>query len=168
MAAIMAIATLSVGVFAGPTNRGEQKPNLVSFLGEGLRFDEFSSAGNKILNTPNMDRIGREGFVFRNAFVVNALCLPSRATILTGIYSHTTGAVSNVEGVIPPQFKLITDLLHENGYEIAFIGKSHVKGALKDHYWDYYFGFSGQADYYRPVLIEGIQGRYSEPKEYSG
>lgn len=115
-----------------------------------------------------MDRIGREGFTFRNAFVVNALCLPSRATFLTGVYSHTTGAVSNVEGAIPADFNLISDLLHENGYDTAFIGKSHVKGALKDHYWDYYFGFAGQADYYHPVLTEGIRGRYSEPTEYSG
>jgi arylsulfatase A-like enzyme len=161
-------AGLNVHGFAASKNRSEQTPNLVFFLGEGLRFDEFSSAGNKILNTPNMDRIGREGFTFQNAFVVNALCLPSRAAFLTGVYSHKTGAVSNLEGTIPAQFKLISDLLHEKGYETAFIGKSHVKGALKDHYWDYYFGFAGQADYYRPVLTEGSHGQYSEPKEYSG
>ncbi len=168
MPVVILVAALHICGFAASTNANEQRPNLVVFMGEGLRFDEFSSAGNGILSTPNMDRIGREGFVFRNAFVVNALCLPSRATFLTGLYSHTTGAVSNVEGTIPSQIKLISDLLHERGYETAFIGKSHVKGALKDHYWDYYFGFAGQADYYRPVLTEGVRGRYSEPKEYSG
>lgn len=110
-----------------------------------------------------MDRIGHEGFTFHNALVVNSPCLPSRATFLTGQYSHTTGAVSNVEGTIPSQFKLISDMFHAAGYETAFIGKYAHQGALKDHDWDYYLGFMGQADYNRPVLTEGVRGNYSEP-----
>jgi arylsulfatase A-like enzyme len=148
------------------TNFG--RPNIICFLGEGLRADESSFAGNKILQTPNIDRIAKEGCAFRNAFVVNALCLPSRATILTGLYSHTTGAVSNVEGKLPPDTRLITDMLHDAGYEMAFLGKAHIDGALMDHYWDYYFGFVGQADYYRPVITEGIRGKYSPAKLYEG
>jgi len=147
---------------------GGQKPNIVCFVGEGLRRDEFSSAGNKILHTPNMDRIGSEGCTFRNAFVVNALCLPSRATMLTGMYSHTTGAVSNVAGKIPPRFPLVSDLLQKAGYETAFLGKSHIEGALMEHNWDYYFGFVGQADYYRPVITEGIRGKYGKAQLYEG
>jgi arylsulfatase A-like enzyme len=165
LSGILGISSLDLSTFASVA---EKKPNLVLLLGEGLRYDEFSLMGSKILKTPNMDRIGREGFAFRNAFVINALCLPSRATILTGLYSHRTGAVSNEEGELPKQFKLVSDLLHESGYETAFIGKSHIQGALKDHYWDYYFGFVGQADYYRPVITEGLRGEYSDPKEYSG
>jgi arylsulfatase A-like enzyme len=145
-----------------------RKPNIVCFVGEGLRWDEFSSAGNKILHTPHMDRIGREGCTFRNAFVVNALCLPSRATMLTGMYSHTTGAVSNVAGKIPPRFPLVSDLLQKAGYETAFLGKSHIEGALMEHNWDYYFGFVGQADYYRPVITEGVRGKYAPAKLYEG
>ncbi len=145
-----------------------ERPNLVCFLGEGLRWDEFSIEGHKILKTPNMDRIAREGFRFKNAFVINALCLPSRATVLTGMYSHTTGAVSNEEGDLPKDFKLISDLLHDAGYETAFFGKSHIKGALLDRYWDYYFGFKGQADYYRPVITEGVKGKFGPPKLYEG
>ncbi|HEY6466527.1 MAG TPA: sulfatase [Candidatus Acidoferrales bacterium] len=147
---------------------GSDRPNIVCIVGEGLRADESSLAGNKILHTPNIDRIGKEGCVFRNAFCINALCLPSRATILTGIYSHTTGAVSNVEGKLPPNTKLVPDLLREAGYELAFVGKPHIDGALMDHYWDYYFGFVGQADYYRPVITEGIRGKYSPAKLYEG
>jgi arylsulfatase A-like enzyme len=145
-----------------------QKPNIVCFVGEGLRWDEFSSAGNKILHTPNMDRIGGEGCTFHNAFVVNALCLPSRATMLTGMYSHTTGAVSNVAGKIPAKFPLVSDMLQKAGYETAFLGKSHIEGALMEHNWDYYFGFVGQADYYRPVITEGVRGKYSPAKLYEG
>lgn len=144
----------------------KKRPNIVFFLGEGLRSDEFSLCGNTILRTPNMDRIGREGAVFRNAFVTNALCLPSRASILTGAYSHTTGATTNEENRVPKNFPMFTDLLRQAGYETAFIGKSHVGGALLDHPWDYYFGFQGQADYLNPEIIEGENGVYQPTKVY--
>jgi arylsulfatase A-like enzyme len=115
-----------------------------------------------------MDRIASEGCTFRNAYVVNALCLPSRATMLTAMYSHTTGAVSNVAGKIPARFPLVSDLLQKAGYETSFLGKSHIEGALMEHNWDYYFGFVGQADYYRPVITEGVRGKYSPAKLYEG
>jgi len=145
---------------------GRKKPNIVFFLGEGLRHDEFSFRGNPLLKTPNMDRIAREGAWFRNAFVTNALCLPSRASFLTGAYSHTTGATTNDENQVPGKFRMVTDVLREHGYETAFIGKSHVGGALLDREWDYYFGFRGQADYLNPEIVEGRNGHYSEPQVY--
>ncbi len=159
-----------------PTGR---RPNLVVFLGEGLRYDEMSCMGHPIVQTPNMDRIAREGMTFRNAFVTNALCLPSRASMLTGLYSHTTGAVGNEptdrsghhgagNGPIPRATPLFSDLLHEVGYEVGFFGKAHIQGGLQDRYWDYYFGFNGRADYYNPLLTEGIAGKFSEPKRYEG
>ena len=158
----------SLASFAQGITAGAHPPNIVCLMGEGLRWDEFSSAGNKLLHTPNMDRIGQEGCTFRNGFVVNALCLPSRATALTGMYSHTTGAVSNIEGTIPARFPLVSDLLQKAGYETAFLGKSHIQGALMEHDWDYYFGFEGQADYYRPRITEGSHGHYSPAKLYEG
>jgi arylsulfatase A-like enzyme len=135
-----------------------RQPNIVFFLGEGLRHDEFSFRGNPLLQTPNMDRIAREGAWFRNAFVTNALCLPSRATFLTGAYSHTTGATTNDDNQVPARFQMVTDLLREHEYETAFIGKSHVGGALLDREWNYYCGFKGQADYLRPEIVEGGNG----------
>ena len=134
------------------------------FLGEGARPDESSLAGNKILHTPDLDRIGREGVVFKNAFVTNALCLPSRATILSGMYSHTTGAVDNQHSKVPDSFPIVTDLIRQAGYEIAFVGKSRVEGALMDRYWDYYFGFKGQANYDDPVITEGRNGKSEAAK----
>src|SRR5688572_11356526 len=57
----------------------------------------LSSYGNRILKTPNLDRIGAEGVRFTEAFVTNSLCLPSRATYLTGLYSHTHGLMTDGE-----------------------------------------------------------------------
>jgi arylsulfatase A-like enzyme len=145
----------------------ESRPNLVFFLGEGARSDESSLAGNALLKTPHLDRIGREGVVFKNAFCINSLCLPARATILSGLYSHTSGAVDNQHSKVPEKFPIISDLIRNAGYEVAFIGKSHVEGSLMDRYWDYYFGFRGQADYQNPVIVEGRNGKFGEPQKYN-
>jgi arylsulfatase A-like enzyme len=158
----------------------KERPNLVIFLGEGLRYDELSCTGNPIVQTPHMYRIAREGMTFRNAFVTNALCLPSRASLLTGLYSHSVNATGNEpakavpdqktagNGPIPESISLVSDLLREAGYEVAFFGKAHIKHGLQDRYWDYYFGFNGRTDYYNPMLTEGIAGKFSEPKRYEG
>ncbi|MGH7950424.1 MAG: sulfatase family protein [Limisphaerales bacterium] len=142
------------------------KPNLVVFLGEGVRCDEFSCTGNLIVQTPNQDRIAREGMVFRNAFVVNALSVPSRSSVLTGLYSHTTGNVDNQVRPIPHDFPLISDFLRQAGYEVAMFGRANVD--VEDRYWDYYFGFKGWIKYYHPLLREGIAGKWSEPKIHDG
>ena len=161
-------AAVLPGIQPASTATAPKRPNLVFFLSEGMRSDEMSWAGNPIIKTPNMDRLAREGLVFRNAFVVNALCSPTRATLLTGLYSHTTGVIDNRDRSIPPQFPLVSDLLREAGYEVAFIGKSHVHGSLRDHDWDFYFGFNGQAVYYRPEIYEGSHGKYTGPTAYDG
>jgi arylsulfatase A-like enzyme len=163
---LLAAALASTASGGAPGRGGPRPPNIVFFLGEGLRHDEFSFRGNRLLKTPNMDRIAREGVWFRNAFVTNALCLPSRASFLTGAYSHTTGATTNDENQVPGRFAMVSDVLREHGYETAFVGKSHVGGALLDREWDYYFGFKGQADYLNPEIVEGRNGHYGEPQAY--
>lgn len=67
------------------------RPNFVFFLTDDQRWDGMSCAGNKILETPNMDRMADEGIRFENMFVTNSLCGPSRACYLTGKYSHNHG-----------------------------------------------------------------------------
>lgn len=148
--------TALAGVGGLAAAASDKRPNIVFFMGEGLRADEFGFMGNKILKTPHMDAIAREGVVFKNGFVTNALCLPSRASFLTGAWSHTTGATTNEEAVLPIKFPVVSDLLRQSGYEVAFVGKSHVSGALLDHPWDYYFGFKGQADYLNPLVTERV------------
>ncbi len=156
--------------FAAENVAPGRKPNLVVFLGEGVRYDEFSCTGNSIIQTPNQDRIARQGMTFRNAFATYALCAPSRSSILTGLYTHTTGIVDNrLKQPIPQDIPIISDFLRQAGYEVAFLGKSHVKGGLQDRYWDYYFAFNGGGtNYYHPVLTEGIAGQWSGPKTYEG
>jgi arylsulfatase A-like enzyme len=144
------------------------RPNFIFMTTDGHRPEALSLSGNPIIRTPNFDRVGREGMQFRNSFVVNALCLPSRATALTGLYSHNTGCVDNQNREIPKEVPLFTDLLREAGYEVALFGKAHVKD-LGRREWDYYFGYPGAAtDYFWPVIEEGSDGQLEAPQTLEG
>ncbi len=172
----LALTGMLAGAADAQTGAAGRRPDFVFFYGEGVRWDEFSFMGNPIIKTPNHDRLAREGMVFKNAFVTHALCAPSRATALTGLYTHTntvvdnahtTGELKEMGQVIPQDIPLISDLLRKAGYEVAMFGRANVN--VEDRYWDYYFGFRGWiSDYNHPVLRECVAGNWSIPKTYDG
>lgn len=103
------------------------RPNLVFILVDDLRFDELGCTGHPFAQTPHCDRLAREGANFRNAFATTPLCSPSRASILTGQYAHTHGVVDNVaRDALSHNLITWPRLLHDAGYETAFIGKWHM------------------------------------------
>src|SRR2546423_14864701 len=86
----------AIGGLVGLLNAQTRKrPNILFFLTDDQRRDAMSAYGNKILHTPNMDRIAASGTRFDLGFVTNALCRPSRTSILTGQYSHAHGVLHN-------------------------------------------------------------------------
>ena len=100
------------------------RPNIIFILIDDLRWDEVDYPFVKI---PNIQRIAREGVRFRNAFVTTPLCSPSRASYLTGQYAHKHGITDNTDHS-PRSHELVTflSLLHDAGYETAFLGKWHM------------------------------------------
>jgi arylsulfatase A-like enzyme len=168
-AAAFGSAPFRSSALAGASARSDPpRPNLMFITTDGHRPVALSLNGNRIVHTPNFDRIGSEGIQFHNSFVTNALCLPSRATALTGLYSHNTGCVDNKGRVIPSEVPLFTDLLKDAGYEVVLFGKAHI-GRLAERQWDYYFGFPGAAaDYFWPVIQEGAHGRVESARTYEG
>ena len=168
--AVASVAAFGLHAQSQPGQRqtAQRRPNFVIFMTDGQRADELSVAGNPILRTPNMDRVAQEGIRFENAFVTNALCAPTRASMLTGLYSAKNGVIDNKDRPIAEGVPIISDLLRAAGYELAFAGKSHVRGSLRDHYWDYYFGYSGQADYFHCPIAEGYNGRVGPEQVYHG
>jgi arylsulfatase A-like enzyme len=154
------LAILLLAPAAAATQDKPARPNFVIMMCDDQRWDAMSLAGNAILKTPNMDRIGREGIVFRNAFVINSLCSPSRASILSGTYSHRNGVLDNrMKTDVVAGTPWLPDLLHAAGYEVAFCGKSHQKSSLRDRTWDYYFGYKNQGRYKDPIVAEGVDGK---------
>ena len=167
-AGLMGSAALASGPLAAQRAGSPPRPNLIFMTTDGHRPDALSLNGNRILQTPNFDRIGREGVQFRNSFVTNALCLPSRATALTGLHTHNTGCVDNQNRAIPTDIPMFTDLLREAGYEVGLFGKAHVRDLDKRNF-DYYFGYPGAAtDYFWPVITEGSHGRSGPPTVHEG
>ena len=85
------------GCATNASRPSSQRPNIVFIMTDDHAQGAMGIYGNTTLKTPNLDRIGTEGLRFDQAFVTNSLCLPSRATFLTGQYSHTHGMLTNGE-----------------------------------------------------------------------
>lgn len=170
--ALVVAGAAAASSFAGPASaqaRQTKRPNLILFLGEGHRADALSLMDHPFLKTPNHDRIGAEGVRFENAFCTNALCAPTRATVLTGLYARTSGALSNkgLRTPLSPDIPMFTELLHQAGYDVALIGKTHTRNGAEERYWDYYFGHNHALnDYVNPFFKEGRNGKVGPEKQY--
>ncbi|MFM8619355.1 MAG: sulfatase [Opitutaceae bacterium] len=102
-----------------------QRPNILFILTDDQRWDALSLAGHRHLRTPNIDRLGREGVYFRNAFCTTSLCSPSRASILSGLYAHAHGVTNNFTEY-PAALPSFPRVLQAAGYDTAYIGKWHM------------------------------------------
>jgi N-acetylglucosamine-6-sulfatase len=138
---------------------GTRPRNIVFILSDDHRYDFLGFLGKvKFLQTPNLDRLGRDGAHFQNAFVTTALCSPSRASILTGLFSHKHGVVDN-QTDIQPGLVFFPEYLQQLGYETAFMGKWHM-GHDSDEPrpgFDHWVSFRGQGEYYHGEL--NVDGR---------
>lgn len=163
-------ATRSSRAPAFARGNNKKRPNIVFFYTEGQPPSCLSFTGNKILKTPNMDRIAKEGVFFDNSFCMNALCAPARAATLTGLYSHTTGAYGNASNrALPADIPIFTDLLHQAGYDVAMVDKAHAPNGVRERYWDYYCAFNAPVtNYYAPNYHEGRKGEMGPNQVYRG
>jgi N-acetylglucosamine-6-sulfatase len=140
--------------------------NVVFILSDDHRYDFMSFMGTpKFLKTPNMDRLAREGAHLENAFVTTSLCSPSRASILTGQFSHRHGVVDN-NSRVPEGTVFFPQYLQEAGYETAFMGKWHMGHGTDEPRpgFDKWISFRGQGDYYDPTF--NIDGKQQKVKGY--
>ncbi len=130
----------------------DRKPrNIIFILTDDHRYDALgflSKAG--FPETPNLDRMARDGAHFPNAFVTTALCSPSRASILTGLYAHQHRVVDNNHPT-NPSLIFFPQYLQRIGYETAFIGKWHMGGGRESDApqrgFDHWVSFEGQGSY---------------------
>lgn len=97
IAAAINLVFLTFLCMAQPAAVLQARPNIVFILIDDLRWDELGIAGHPFIKTPNIDRIGKEGALFRNAFMTTPLCSPSRASFLTGQYANRHGITDNVD-----------------------------------------------------------------------
>jgi arylsulfatase A-like enzyme len=137
----------------------EERPNILFIMSDDHAYQAISAYGSNRNTTPHIDRIAAEGIRFDRCYVTNSICGPSRATILTGKYSHKNGFYDNTSRFDGSQTTL-PKLLQKTGYQTAVIGKWHLVSEPTG--FDHWEILPGQGDYYRPTFITPA-GRHHVP-----
>lgn len=147
---------LALSLFA----QSQQRPNIIFIFADDHAYQAISAYGSRINHTPNIDRLAREGMLFRQCLVTNSICAPSRAVVLTGKYSHLNGVINNSVPFDGSQ-QHVAKLLQRAGYQTAIVGKWHLKSEPTG--FDYWEVLPGQGEYYNPDFLTP-QGK----KHYTG
>ena len=139
--------------FQNDLTAAEKQPNILFVFSDDLAFQAISAYGEKrqLLQTPNIDRIAREGMRFDRCLVTNSICGPSRATILTGKYSHMNGFFNNSNSTFDSTQPTMAKTLQKSGYSTAVIGKWHLGSDPVG--FDHWHILPGQGIYYNPPMI---------------
>lgn len=151
---------------SGETSNSGGKPNLLFIITDQQRFDAMGYAGNKVIKTPNLDRLAKKGAFFRNAYSPCAVCGPSRSSMLTGTRIETNGVTSNTETYDYSEKEVMTmptfdEILAQNGYNCEYYGKWHAMSSHAGVYKNpvqyaengkYVFGSGGQSHIWEGYL----------------
>lgn len=125
--------------------------NILYIMTDDHTAQMMSCYGSRHIETPNLDRIAKDGVRFTNSFVANSISGPSRACMLTGKHSHANGFIDNTTCVFDSSQQTYPKLLQKAGYQTAVIGKWHLESLPSG--FDYWTVVPGQGDYYNPRLI---------------
>ncbi len=151
----LAVIAACVGLAAStPAPAAPKQPNILFIFSDDHAYQAISAYNDprQLIQTPNLDRIGREGIRFDRCVVPNSICGPSRATVLTGKYNHLNGFYNNSNSRFDPTQQTVAKILHAAGYQTAVIGKWHL---ITDPVgFDYWHILPGQGVYYNPPMID--------------
>lgn len=146
----------------------KSRPNIIHIMTDDHSFQTISAYGHalsKLAPTPNLDRLANEGMLFQQAFVENSLSTPSRACLMTGLYSHQNGQRQLGAGIDSTK-TFFSELLEQAGYQTAVVGKWHMQCEPKG--FDYYSVLNDQGDYYNPSFkTKDSHGKYIREEGYA-
>lgn len=126
------------------------RPNILFIMSDDHAAHAIGAYGSRVNATPQIDRLANEGVLFRNGFCNNSICAPSRAAILTGLYSHRNG-VTRWQRFDGSQ-TTFPKLLQASGYHTALVGKWHLGSDPTG--FDFWSVLPGQGAYHDPEFIE--------------
>ena len=142
----------SIAIFGCKTEEKDTTstpPNILFIITDDHAYQALSAYDDKLIQTPHIDRLAKEGMIFQKAFVTNSICSPSRAVALTGKFSHLNSVRDNLD-VFDTLQVTFPRLLQNVGYETAIYGKWHLKSNPKG--FDYWEVLPDQGHYYHPEL----------------
>ena len=128
----------------------DNRPNILFIMSDDHAYQAISAYDNRLIDTPNIDRIADEGIIFSNASVTNSICAPSRAVILTGKHSHINGKIDNLAKFDDTQ-TTFPQLFQKAGYQTAMFGKLHFGNNPKG--FDDFLILPGQGSYINPLFL---------------
>lgn len=157
----LALVNSSMLVLAQKTQKGAttKRPNIVIIISDDHAYQTISAYGSKLMQTPNIDRIAKDGVRFDKAYVTNSICGPSRAVILTGKYSHKNGFKDNESSIFNGDQDSFAKQLQGGGYQTAWIGKWHLES--KPQGFDFWQVLPDQGQYFNPDfnMMDGSKKR---------
>ncbi|MEM1061942.1 MAG: sulfatase [Planctomycetota bacterium] len=130
---LTAVAALGWGWSEAVKTASAASPNVVVIVADDMNWDDCGAYGHPAIRTPHIDELAASGLLFRNAFLTTSSCSPSRASILTGLYPHSTGA-EQLHWPLPAGSRTLAQALHENGYHTAAAGKWHLGDNVRPHF----------------------------------
>lgn len=143
--------SLVLMAFAQVPAFAQQRPNIVYIMTDDHTAQMMSCYDTRFIETPNLDRIARDGVRFTRSYVANSLSGPSRACMLTGKHSHKNGFTNNEHGIFDGSQQTMPKLLQKAGYKTCLIGKWHLVSTPTG--FDHWEILPAQGDYYNPVFI---------------
>ena len=158
LAAVLVAAAAEAQPPAAPS-AAAARPNIVFIMTDDHAAHAISAYGSKVNQTPHLDRLAKEGALFTSVFATNSICTPSRATILTGQYSHLNGVT--MFNRFDSARMTVARLLQQGGYYTGMVGKWHLGSDPAG--FDRWEIFPGQGDYVDPVLYTA-----TSEKKYTG
>ena len=144
------IYVLIVLIFLSACSDKDERPNILFIMSDDHAYQAISAYDDRLIQTPNIDRIADEGILFTNACVTNSICAPSRAVILTGKHSHLNGKIDNHAKFDTTQVTF-PQLFQKAGYQTAMYGKLHFGNNPKGV--DDFLILPGQGDYINPKFL---------------
>ena len=133
-----------------------RKRNLIVFLPDQQRFDTIACYGNEKVHSPNLGKLASESVVFSRAYVTHPVCTPSRSSLMTGMWPHTTGCTKN-SVPLQPQFRVLPELLQDKDYRTGYMGKWHLGDeALAQRGYEEWISTEYVSDYSKFLIEMGL------------
>lgn len=166
--ALRSLAGGAAAFLTGCDGNEAPRPNILLVMTDDQQHNQMSCAGHSLLRTPNMDRLANEGTRFSNAYCTNSICAPSRASVLTGCYSHVHGIRGNSERAdavetLDPELPTFPQLLQQAGYRTGLVGKWHLRQDPRG--FDEWKVLPGQGVYFNPEFL--VKGQRTQQSGYA-
>src|SRR5690625_2890841 len=118
------------------SHKNDHLPNIIIFVADDANWNDFGPYGNDVIHTPTINKLAEEGLTVNKAFLMVGQCSPSRISILTGMYPHTSGA-EELHMHLPEHLKMMPSYLQERGYFTGHMKKTHY-GPHGDQQFNWY------------------------------